>query len=78
MGEHNRNVLEGTEREYLVGKILIHPNYNKNKLDNNIALLKLTRPVIFDKYVVPVCLPSTPPKVGDNCYISGELVYRLV
>merc|ERR1719318_1012129 len=70
-GEYNRAILEGTEQEYDVEKIITHPDYDPRKLNNDIALLKLKSPVMFDKYRAPVCLPSLPPKVGDNCTITG-------
>ncbi|CAH0718452.1 unnamed protein product, partial [Brenthis ino] len=44
------------ERE--VFKIIVHENFNHRKLDNDIALLKLTTKVIFNDYIQPVCMWS--------------------
>ncbi|CAH0718454.1 unnamed protein product, partial [Brenthis ino] len=44
------------ERE--VFKIIVHEHFNHRKLDNDIALLKLTTPVIFNDYIQPVCMWS--------------------
>ena len=45
-----------------------------NSFANDIALLKLSTPLVFNDYVRPVCLPQTESDVfGDAlaCYISG-------
>lgn len=70
-GEFNRNVYEDTEREYEVEKIFIHPDYNPRVLNNDISLLKLKTPIMFDKFRQPVCLPEKPAEEGDECYITG-------
>ena len=44
---------------------LIHPNYN-NSGENDIALLKLSEKVVFNKFVQPIALPST----SDYNYIE--------
>ena len=42
-----------------ISKRVSHPNYNKDTVDNDIALLKLKSPVKFNEYVQPICLPSS-------------------
>ncbi|XP_042303514.1 transmembrane protease serine 12-like [Sceloporus undulatus] len=56
-----------------VRAIIIHSGYNINSHDNDVALLKLTRSVQYNKYVQPICLPETPHNNTPNypCYISG-------
>ena len=44
---------------------LIHPNYN-NSGENDIALLKLSEKIVFNKFVQPIALPST----SDYNYIE--------
>merc|ERR1712002_1408839 len=70
-GEHNRDKIEGSETEYVVEKIITHAGYDPNQLNNDIALIKLLRPVLLNKYVQPVCLPDAPPDLNDDCYITG-------
>ncbi|KAM8977459.1 coagulation factor VII-like [Pelodytes ibericus] len=60
LGEHKLSQLEGTEQERNVSKIIVHENYigKKFNYDNDIALLKLDRPVNYTDFVVPLCLPE--------------------
>ncbi|XP_078488867.1 plasminogen-like isoform X3 [Ciona intestinalis] len=48
------------EEETIVGfsSVHIHENYNDNTLDNDIALLKVAEPLVFNDHVKPVCLPE--------------------
>ncbi|KAL0204453.1 hypothetical protein M9458_002471, partial [Cirrhinus mrigala] len=55
--EHNIDVDEGTEQVIQVEQMLMHPNYVSKTSDNDIALLRLQKPVVYSAYVVPVCLP---------------------
>lgn len=54
-------------------KVALHPRYNPGILDFDVALLELTRPLVFNKYIQPVCLPLAIQKfpVGRKCMISG-------
>ena len=36
----------------------MHEMYDKDTLENDIAILKLSRSLIFNKYVQPACLPE--------------------
>ncbi|CAG9823853.1 unnamed protein product [Phaedon cochleariae] len=38
--------------------IIANENYDKSTLENDIALMKLSSPVRFNRYVRPICLPS--------------------
>jgi secreted trypsin-like serine protease len=44
-----------------VVEIFMHPNYNRQTHDNDVALLKLSKPVDISvsSYYVPICLPAT-------------------
>jgi len=69
VGENNRLKNEGTEKEYQVSKVFPHPAYGQ--LNNDIALLKLSQDIQFNKYVQPACLPQKDVKPGHKCYITG-------
>ena len=53
--------------------IYVHPRYNPKTVDYDIALLKLSRPVKFTKYIRPACVPSSSfkEKAGANAFVSG-------
>ncbi|KAF8767412.1 Serine protease filzig like protein [Argiope bruennichi] len=49
-----------TETDYSVEKITLHPNlYRPKRYNNDIALLKLHKPIEYDSYVWPTCLPES-------------------
>lgn len=55
-----------------VDKVIVHPGFTWDTLANDIALLKLTYPLKFDKYVVPVCLPNkTLSLTNREAIVSG-------
>ncbi|XP_061456718.1 transmembrane protease serine 9 isoform X2 [Rhineura floridana] len=65
--------LSGSAVKATVGHILRHPSYNTDTADYDVALLELSEPLAFSKYVQPACLPASshvfPP--GKKCFISG-------
>ncbi|KAF4075068.1 hypothetical protein AMELA_G00230360 [Ameiurus melas] len=56
-GEHDIDVNEGSEQTIEVDEVIMHPNYVSATADNDIALLRLRRPIVYSTYAVPVCLP---------------------
>ena len=42
-------------------------------MNNDIALLELSRPAMLNDRVQPVCLPqpNKEPQAGSTCYITG-------
>ncbi|XP_020495034.2 transmembrane protease serine 13a [Labrus bergylta] len=58
---------------YLVEKIILNHNYNSTTHDQDIALLKLKSPVVFNNKVQPVCLPAFDFSFshGTRCWTSG-------
>ncbi|XP_076276162.1 uncharacterized protein LOC143207041 [Lasioglossum baleicum] len=51
--------------------ISLHPEYIDNGFINDIAMLRLEKPVIFSDYVRPICLPDAEPKSGTMCTVTG-------
>ena len=49
--------------EYNIEKFVIHPNFNKRHLTNDVALVwlksKYGQPVLWTDYVLPICLPKS-------------------
>lgn len=54
-------------------RAVLHPQYNAGILDFDAAVLELARPLVFGKYVQPICLPLATQKfpAGRKCMISG-------
>ncbi|KAJ0055074.1 hypothetical protein NL108_009012, partial [Boleophthalmus pectinirostris] len=71
LGEHNIAVNEGTEQWIDSSRIIKHPQYNSYNLDNDIMLIKLSRPATLNSYVQTVALPSRCPMADENCLVSG-------
>lgn len=59
-------------QDVMVSNVFIHPNYNKDNLQNDVAILKLATPVsLTSKSTVgTICLPSVS-FVGQRCYVAG-------
>ena len=45
---------------------------DNHRSDNNLALLKLKKALVYNDYVQPVCITSSTSTDGFyNCYMSG-------
>ena len=74
VGEHDRDVVEGTERKYKLELIHQHPDYNCDTNDNDLALLKTKKPIKFDENVKALSIEGTPVLHDDgkpSCYVTG-------
>jgi secreted trypsin-like serine protease len=59
-----------------IKRIIIHPNYNPNNYDNDIALLELSNPVALNQYCNIIQLPINDPREelltpGTTVSVSG-------
>uniref|UniRef100_A0AAR2K110 trypsin n=1 Tax=Pygocentrus nattereri TaxID=42514 RepID=A0AAR2K110_PYGNA len=50
LGEHHLFKDEGTEQTIRPEKFILHPDYNKDTLDNDLMLVKLSQPAVFNEY----------------------------
>ncbi|MGH0166921.1 UNVERIFIED_CONTAM: hypothetical protein FKN15_051734, partial [Acipenser sinensis] len=57
-GEHKTKEHEGTEQSIPVAEMIIHKEYVAISADNDIALLRLEKPIIYSDYAIPICLPE--------------------
>ncbi|XP_063055053.1 trypsin-3-like [Engraulis encrasicolus] len=71
LGEHNIKSNEGTEQFITSDKIVKHPKYNSVSQDNDIMLIKLSKPAKLNQYVDTVALPSSCASAGTMCLVSG-------
>ena len=50
----------------------IHPKYNPSDFENDCALVRLTKDVVFKEHIIPVCLPQLNEVfVGDSATAIG-------
>lgn len=56
-----------------VQRAVLHPAYDPRREANDIALIRLDRPVAFNDLAQPACLPSAHMAVATfaPCYVSG-------
>ncbi|XP_067472296.1 polyserase-2-like [Thunnus thynnus] len=56
-----------------VSQIINHPSYSQSTSDNDISLLKLSSPVTFNNFIVPVCLAASDSSffTGVDTWITG-------
>lgn len=62
LGAHFNCHLEASTTNYSVSNILMHPDFGSGYKVNNIALVKLSTLVIYERTIIPICLP-TPGKL---------------
>jgi len=61
-------------QERLVANIIPHPEFNPQKLSNDIALVKFTEPVEITDYVRPICLWQGSPDLDAVISQLGSVV----
>ena len=72
-GDYDRRSTDGDERVYRAVQAFHHPQWDPSRLNNDVALIELDRPAVFDEHVQPICLPSLGEELptGSSCYITG-------
>lgn len=60
LGEYSFSAKNDTRsRDFRVLEIRQHVDFDSTTYDNDIAVLKLQQPVLFNSYIWPVCMPPT-------------------
>lgn len=75
LGDVKHNKKEGSEQIFEVDKIIVHEKYNNPvSINNDVTLIKLSKPARINAFVKTVCLPSPYEMVPlkTKCYITGE------
>lgn len=74
LGEYDFTINNETQYiDYRVTDIRIHPDYDHATHANDIAIVKLNRPTIYNSYIRPICLPKTNMQVyKKNAVVAGE------
>ncbi|CAG5131986.1 unnamed protein product [Candidula unifasciata] len=60
-----------TEQRRDVSSFVIHEDYDKAVMSNDIAMLKLAQPLEFNESVLPACLPSPTDTLEQICTVAG-------
>ena len=53
-----RHRRETADKIHTVKRIIVHEQYDSITYENDIAIIQLKKPAIFDKSVWPICLPD--------------------
>ncbi|XP_042892757.1 proclotting enzyme-like [Penaeus japonicus] len=64
IGAHNLKVSSNSESRHAIRRTVLHPNYEDETVDNDIALLEV-EPIEFSDRVMPVCLPEQKDDYDD-------------
>jgi len=66
LGVFNRSANENQRQVVGVKRIIIHPQYMRQTLKNDVALIELVSPVTYDQYKQPICLPALNQDIGGR------------
>merc|ERR1711892_1490394 len=68
-GAHNIHALlpESTRQTVHVSEMWQHENYDNRVIVNDVSMLKLDAPLVFDEYVQPMPLAVSDPEAGTIC-----------
>ena len=70
------NVREQSEKypheDYSIEKVDKHPDYKPATFQNDLAVVRLSKDVIYKEHIIPVCLPDFEEKFeGDKAIVIG-------
>jgi len=73
-GRHNvKAATETGMQSHTVSRVIRHPQHSSLRNTNDIALLELTKDLVFDEHVQPICLPHADDGlfVDEDSIITG-------
>ncbi|XP_025062677.1 transmembrane protease serine 6 [Alligator sinensis] len=73
LGKYFQNTSSYNEVSFKVNRLLLHPYYEEDSHDYDVALLQLDHPVIISPFIRPICLPARTHlfEPGLRCWITG-------
>ncbi|OXB60895.1 hypothetical protein ASZ78_014447, partial [Callipepla squamata] len=73
LGKYFQNISSHTEVSFKVIRLFLHPYYEEDSHDYDVALLQLDHPVITSPFIQPICLPASSHlfEPGLHCWITG-------
>ncbi|KAG7278779.1 hypothetical protein CRUP_019085, partial [Coryphaenoides rupestris] len=67
LGEHHLKYKDGPEQFIAPAAVVLHPDYDRYKMNNDIMLIRLAEPALINEYVSPAALPKTCAPAGTQC-----------
>ena len=80
-GEHDRTKDEGKEQYFDVSQLYLNKHFQTySGYGHDIALIRLSRPAILNRYVSLACLPRQNERVatGKLCYLTGKAHLKVI
>ncbi|XP_064903822.1 transmembrane protease serine 6 isoform X2 [Columba livia] len=73
LGKYLQNTTSHMEVSFKVNRLFLHPYYEEDSHDYDVALLQLDHPVIISPLIQPICLPAPSHlfEPGLHCWITG-------
>lgn len=73
LGRQSQQGSNPNEVSRTVTQIINHPNYSAVTNNNDISLLKLSSPVTFTNFIMPVCLAASDSTIyaGTGAWVTG-------
>lgn len=65
-GKLRRTQSDENEQSLSVKQVFLHPLYNANTYENDVALVELSRGPVLNDFVMPICLPQEPLEEGTT------------
>lgn len=71
LGEHHLKYKDGPEQFIATAAVVLHPDFDRYEMNNDIMLIRLAEPALINEYVSPMPLPKTCAPAGTQCLVSG-------
>ncbi|XP_078712377.1 ovochymase-2-like [Lampetra fluviatilis] len=74
VGEYDMETSDDEEQTLRVSRVIVHPKFRPlNPVNNDVALLELTKDIVYGVMVQPACLPYQDEEfiAGTLCTVSG-------
>ncbi|XP_045134649.1 uncharacterized protein LOC123518101 isoform X2 [Portunus trituberculatus] len=72
LGDHDTTIDEHYSQVIDVRNVIVHEDFNTKTMDNDIALVELTRPAVITPYVIPACIATSRDNFQSSlCVVSG-------
>lgn len=76
LGEHDRNDTEESQVQYRkIASFERHPDFQRSTFNNDIAVLRMDKPIRFNRYISPACLPIDYGKYSCITYILHPMKF---